>query len=207
MTRALRAPELSAILSLDSCCTTVVPSGLLRALDDCDDAPALGLGERARLFDADGIARLRALLVVGGHGLAPRHLFAVHGMRIAADERDRHGLLHLVAHHHAGPDLPVAPHAVCLSRRMVSSRAMCRRMLRNCSGFSMASVAERNWSRKRSSRSAASCCWSSSVFSSRRSPGFPCLAILPFLPLHELGLEGQLGGRERERFAGQLLLD
>src|SRR4029077_6507454 len=28
MTRALRAPELSAILSLDSCCTTVVPSGL-----------------------------------------------------------------------------------------------------------------------------------------------------------------------------------
>src|SRR5437870_2468145 len=66
MTSARRAPELSAILSIDSCCTTVPPPPpLLRALDDFDHAPALGLRQRAGFDDAYRVARLRVGLVVG----------------------------------------------------------------------------------------------------------------------------------------------
>src|SRR6476646_5272218 len=80
-------------------------------------------------------------------------------------------------------------------------------MPRNWSGFSIASVADRNVSRKRSSRSTASCCCSSSVFISRSVSGVLDLAISALLPLHELGPQRQLGRRERQRRLGEVLLD
>src|SRR5690242_878440 len=117
MTSALRAPELSAILRIDSCCTMGL-SSLLGALEDLDHPPPLGPGEGPGLLDAHGIARLGALLVVRGDLLGAHHLLAVEAVREAADQGDRDGLLHLVAHHHAGPRLATPPHAF-FSRKMV----------------------------------------------------------------------------------------
>src|SRR3989440_12456794 len=129
MTSARRAPELSAILSIDSCCTTVPPPPLLRALDDFDHAPALGLRQRAGLDDAHRVARLRVRLVVGRHLLGPDHLLAIEPVGETARERDRDGFLHLVAHHHARATLASAPHARFLSARMRSEE---RRVGKEC---------------------------------------------------------------------------
>src|SRR5438094_7079097 len=209
ITSARRAPELSAILSIDSCCTTVPPlqvPPLLRALDDFDHPPPLGLRQRPRLDDPHRVARLGALLVVRGDLLGANDLLAVEAVGEAARERDRHGLLHLVAHHHARPNLAPPPHARFLSARMVLIRAISRRMARSCNGFPSASVARRNPRRKRSSVSTASCCSSSSFFISRSASGF-FLGMLALLPLYELRLDRQLGGRERQRLARQVLGD
>src|SRR2546422_5251013 len=81
---------------------------------------------------------------------------------------------------------------------MVLMRAISRRMARNWSGLAIASVPRRNASRKRSSASTASFCSSSSVLSSRNCSGFCGFAILALLPPHELGLERQLGRRQRQ---------
>src|SRR3989442_560421 len=86
ITSALRAPELSAIFSIVSCCTTVPPRPLARALDDFDHAPPLRLGERSRLHDPHGVAVLRTLVVVGRDLLGPDHLLAVEPTREAADQ-------------------------------------------------------------------------------------------------------------------------
>src|SRR5256885_8161269 len=206
MTSARRAPELSAILSIDSCCTTVPPPPLLRALDDFDHAPALGLRQRAGLDDPHRVARLGIRLVVGRDLLGADHLLTVEPVGETPRERDGHGLLHLVAHHHARANLAPAPHARFLSARMVLMRAISRRMPRSWSGFSIASVARRNPRRNRSSVSTASCCSSSSSFISRRASGF-LRAILALLPLHELRLDGQLGRRQIQRLARQIFRD
>src|SRR3989449_5583073 len=173
---------------------------LLRALDDFDYAPPLGLRQRPRLDDPHCVARLRALVVVRGDLFGADDLLTVEPVCEAAHERDRDGLLHLVAHHHAGPNLAPPPHARFLSARMVWIRAISRRMARSCNGFPSASVARRNPRRKRSSVSTTSCCSSSSVFSSRSASGF-FLGMLALLPLHELRLDRQLGGGERQRLA------
>src|SRR5213594_2395712 len=123
ITSALRAPELSAILRIDSCCTTVASPPLLRPLDDVDHPPALGLGQGPRLHDPDRVPGLRPELVVGGDRLRPYQLLAVQPVREPPRQRNCDGLLHLVAHHHARADLTGAPHAGCLSRRMVWIRA------------------------------------------------------------------------------------
>src|SRR6185436_9942435 len=138
---------------------------------------------------------------------------AVEAVRKATLHRDRHGLLHLVAHHDARTDFPATAlplvHADALSFRIVLIRAMSRRIVRSCSGFVSASVARRNSSRKTSSVSTASFCVSSSVLSSRSVAGrFSFfVAILPLLPLHELRLDRQLRRRERQRLARRLLVD
>src|SRR2546428_8971181 len=172
-TTARRAPEWAGIFSIFSCCTTVPPSPpSARAPDDFDHAPPLRLRERSRLHDAYGVALLRTLVVVGRDLLGADHLLAVETVRESADQRDRHGLLHLVAHHDARADLATPSHACFLSRRMVLIRAMSRRIVRNCSGLVIASVPRRNVRRKRSSTSTASFCSSSSVLSSRNPSGF-----------------------------------
>src|SRR2546426_475516 len=179
---------------------------LLRALDDFDHAPPFGLRQRPRLDDPHRVARLGALVVVRGNLLGANDLLAVEPVREAAHQRNRDGLLHLVAHHHARPNFAPPPHARFLSARMVLIRAISRRMERSCSGFPSASVARRNPRRKRSSVSTASCCSSSSVFISRSASGF-FLAMLALLPLHELRPDRQLGGRERQRLARQIFGD
>src|SRR5438094_8790215 len=208
ITSSRRAPELSAIWRIDSCSTTVPPSWspLLRALDDFDHPPPLGLRQRPRLDDPHRVARLGALLVVRRDLLGAHDLLAVEPVREAAHERHRDGLLHLVAHHYAGPNFAPPSHARFLSAKMVLIRAISRRMARSCNGFSSASVARRNPRRKRSSVSTTSCCSSSSVFISRSASGF-FLGMLALLPLHELRLDRQLGRRERQRLARQILGD
>src|SRR6266480_1813774 len=156
-------------------------SPLLRALDDFDHPPPLGLRQRPCLDDPHCVARLGALLVVRGDLLGAHDLLAVEPVREAAHERHRDGLLHLVAHHYAGPNFAPPPHARFLSAKMVLIRAISRRMARSCNGFSSASVARRNPRRKRSSVSTTSCCSSSSVFISRSASGF-FLGMLALLP-------------------------
>src|ERR1041385_7756552 len=90
---------------------------LLGPLDDIDDAPAFGLGQRPGLLDADRIARLRAHRVVRRHILGAHDLLAVEPVREPPLEHYGAGLGHLVAHHDARPRLAPAPHAVLRSPR------------------------------------------------------------------------------------------
>src|SRR5260370_35672511 len=132
MTSALRAPELSAILRIDSCWITLSP--LPRPLEDLDHPPPLSLRQGPRLGAAHGITGLGALVVVRRDLLGPDHLLAVEPVRKATHQRDRDGLRHLVAHNDARAHLTPPPHARFLSRRRVCIRTMCRRRLRNGDG-------------------------------------------------------------------------
>src|SRR6266571_3371632 len=161
-----------------------VPSSA-RPLDNFDHPPPLRLRERPRLHDAYGVAHLRALLVVRVDPLGTHHLLAVEAVRESPRQGHGDGLLRLVTHHHARANLAARPHADFLSRKMVSMRAMSRRMVRNCNGFGIASVPRRNASRNRSSWSSASFCSSSSVLSSRSASDFS-LAISALLAPYEL---------------------
>src|SRR3954464_12755119 len=95
MTRARRAPELSAMRSMLSCWTM-----LLRPLHDLRHPPRHRLGQRAGLHDPHRVARLGALLVPRLHLLGPGDLLPVHRMGIPSDQRDRDSLLHFVAGDH-----------------------------------------------------------------------------------------------------------
>src|SRR5206468_10266020 len=127
----------------------------------------------------------------------------VESLREAPRERDGDGFLHLVTRHHVGSNFAPPPHvrghARFHSTRMVLIRAISRRMRRSSSGFDNASVAPRNLSRNRSTVRMASCCSSSSPFISPRPSGFfAFLAMLPFLPPHELRRALHLARRIRQ---------
>src|SRR5256714_13956409 len=77
------------------------PPPLLRALDDFEHAPALGLRQRAGFDDPYRVARLRVGLVVGRDLLGADYLLAVEPMGETARERDRTGLPDLAAPYHA----------------------------------------------------------------------------------------------------------
>src|SRR5438034_1231759 len=100
-----RAPVLSATRTRVSCWII----GLLRHLEDLGQPPALRLRKRARLDDADDVARLRGVLLVVGVELrrAPDHLLVarVHLQRVHADD-DR--LLHRARDDDAAPPSPGA---------------------------------------------------------------------------------------------------
>src|SRR2546426_5091059 len=102
---------------------------------------------RSTLFPYTTLFRSR------GDLLGTHDLLAVEPVREAAHERHRDGLLHLIAHHHAGPNFAPPPHARFLSAKMVLIRAISRRMARSCNGFPSASVARRNPRRKRDRKS------------------------------------------------------
>src|SRR6478672_6305456 len=107
MTSARRAPELSAMRSMDSCWTM-----LLRPFDDLGHPPADRLRERPRLHDAHGVAGAGGALTLDVprlHLLRPGHLLAVDGMGVAAHQRDRDCLGHLVAGHDARTGLAAGP--------------------------------------------------------------------------------------------------
>src|SRR5581483_4035063 len=121
MQRISRAPELSATLSLDSCWITRQTS--LRLLENLDQPPALGAGERTRLHDADEIA-LAGLVarIVGVEGARPAHDLLV--LRVAPCDLDLDGdrLVRLARYDPSLPDL--AAGRAALRRRRAGARAL-----------------------------------------------------------------------------------
>src|SRR6266550_2181399 len=104
MTRSSFAPELSATLSRVSCWTT-----LSRLLHDLEHAPALLLGDRPRLGDADEVAHAAlVLLVVDLEPGALLHRLAVQPVRPGRAHLDDDRLVHLVGDHRAETDLAPA---------------------------------------------------------------------------------------------------
>src|SRR5256712_12821742 len=104
MTRSSFAPELSATLSRVSCWTT-----LSRLLHDLQHAPALLLGDRARLGDAHEVAHAALVLLVVD--LEPRALLQrllVQAVRARRAHLDDDRLVHLVGDHGAQADLALA---------------------------------------------------------------------------------------------------
>src|SRR5439155_491418 len=82
----------------------------LGALHDLEQAPALGLGERARLLDANQVAHVcRVLLVVGGElGGAP-HDFPIQGVANLRRHPHHDRLVHRVGHDGPRAHLPPSP--------------------------------------------------------------------------------------------------
>src|SRR5690554_6585921 len=91
MHSASLAPELSAILRIDSCWIIAASPGLL---DDVDQAPPLQFGQRPRLHDADHVPLLRlARLVVRVVLLRAYDLLAVERVRDSPLDGDDQRLL------------------------------------------------------------------------------------------------------------------
>src|SRR3954447_3756901 len=88
----------------------VQPTGSLGLLDDGDQTPPLGGGQRPGLHDLDAVADAGDVLLVVRLQLAgaPDDL-AVQAVLHTVLDLDDDGLLHLVAHHEALTDLAVAP--------------------------------------------------------------------------------------------------
>src|SRR5688500_13530189 len=87
------APLLSATRRRDSCWIIAPP--LLRPLEDLDEPPALGLGQRSGLHDPDTVALAGVVrLVVDVELGAARHRLAVPGVRLAGLDGHDGGLVH-----------------------------------------------------------------------------------------------------------------
>src|SRR5438067_1648966 len=159
MTRSSFAPELSATFKRVSCWTTVycftsrerIPgpprnrrfrgvvrrvscwTTLSRLFHDLEHAPALLLGDGARLGDADEVAD--AALVLGVVDLETRALLdslAVQAVGLRGADLDDDGLVHLVADHGAEADL--AP-AACLRLRSRGRGSRCGGVAHSASSF------------------------------------------------------------------------
>src|ERR1043166_913316 len=159
MTSARRAPELSAILRIVSCCT-MAGAPLLGPQDDLGDPPAHGLGERPGFHDADRVAQARAELVARLDLLAPGDLLRVDRVRETPgqDDRDRPG------HPVAGDD----PRAGLSLRSRLAGRLGHGR-----SHKGLSAIACRPASRAAPSVSAQYPCAASGTASGCRSPRWP----------------------------------
>src|SRR6202165_1479674 len=115
MHRISFAPELSATLRRVSCWIT-----LLGLLHDLEQAPALLLGDGARLSDADQVAHAALVLLVVDLELRPLlDRLLVEPVRLGRAVLDDDRLVHLVRDHRAQADLPLAAgvgRALCLGR-------------------------------------------------------------------------------------------
>src|SRR5690242_5882282 len=128
MQRISLAPVLSATLSRDSCWIIGISPGcragsqvrtdpslaervvvvLLGLLEDLDDAPALGRGQRAGLLDPHAVTDAALVLLVVGLQLArAAQDLAVERVLHPVLDGDDDGLLHLVADHETLADLAV----------------------------------------------------------------------------------------------------
>src|SRR5262245_12078186 len=102
MTSTSLAPELSATLRRLSCWII----GLLRPLQDLHQPPALLLGQRAGLDDADPVADAQlVVLVVGVEAARADHRLLVERVRLAGRDGDDGGLVHGRRRHDALADL------------------------------------------------------------------------------------------------------
>src|SRR5438046_6660342 len=100
------APELSATVTIVRNWIMEMAPGLPGALDELHESPALVLGQRPGLHEADHVADLAlVLLVMDFELLAPPHVAAHRGMPDQALDGHDRGLLHAVAHHLAGAEL------------------------------------------------------------------------------------------------------
>src|SRR5579859_6882993 len=105
MHRSSFAPELSATLSRVSCWT----NSLLRLFHDLEQAPALLLGDGARLGDADEVADAGLVLLVVHLEPGPLlHRLAVQPVGLGRADLDDDRLVHLVGDHGAQADLALA---------------------------------------------------------------------------------------------------
>src|SRR5258706_11101108 len=105
MHRISFAPELSATLRRVSCWINL----LLGLLHDFQQAPALLLGDGARLGDADQVADAALVLFVVDLELrAPLDGLAVQAVRLGRADLDDDRLVHLVGDHRSEPDLALA---------------------------------------------------------------------------------------------------
>src|SRR5215510_3076711 len=101
------APELSATVTIVRSWIIGMAPGLPGALDELHEAPALVLGHGPGLHEADHVTDLAlVLLVVDLELLPPPHVAADRGVHDEPLDGDDHRLLHAIAHHLAGADLP-----------------------------------------------------------------------------------------------------
>src|SRR6202165_5757411 len=113
MHRISFAPELSATLRRVSCWIT-----LSRLLHDLEQAPALLLGDRARLGDADQVADSALVLLIVDFELgALADGLAVETVGLGRADLDDDRLVHLVGDHRSEPDLALAAGLVFGRRR------------------------------------------------------------------------------------------
>src|ERR1700674_2558541 len=125
MHRISFAPELSATLRRVSCWITL----LLRLLHDFEHAPALLLGDGARLGDADQVADTAlVLLVVHLELRASLDGLAVQAVGLRRADLDDDRLVHLDGDHRAEPDLALAAGLVIGCRRFCFWLGRCRRV-------------------------------------------------------------------------------
>src|SRR6185436_1990160 len=83
---------------------------LLGPLHDLDDPPALALGGPPRLHQPNGVADVRVVrLVVRGELVRTRDGLLVQRVSHVPVDPDEHGLVHLVGHDDAHPDLAPGP--------------------------------------------------------------------------------------------------
>src|SRR5437899_2141893 len=101
------APELSATVTIVRSWIMAWAPGLPGALDELHEAPALVLGHGPGLHEADDVADLALVLLVVDLELLPPPHVAAHGgvLNESLDGHDR-GLVHAIAHHLAGAELP-----------------------------------------------------------------------------------------------------
>src|SRR5262245_7854499 len=136
-----------------------LPGRLLRLLHDLHETPALVLGDRPRLHEADRVADPALVLLVVHLELRPApHVASV--LRVLDQALDGHDdrLVHAIADHlaHAGlAAIALRGHAFLpsFSRSTVSTRAISRRLSRILSGLSSCRMELRKRRLKSSSRS------------------------------------------------------
>src|SRR5262245_52920088 len=191
------APELSATVTIVRSWIMAMAPGLPGALDELHEAPALVLGHGPGLHEADHVTDLALVLLVVDLELLPPPHVAAH-RRVLDESLDGHDhrLVHAIAHHLAGADLPAAAyrrHSVHGSRRpqrptrsfsfsTVSRRAISRRLSRILSGLSSCFIVFRNRRLNSSSRSSATRVRISSGPISRTAVGFTRLPMFTPLP-------------------------
>src|SRR5207342_3420286 len=124
-----RAPELSATLSLDSCWIT----RSLGLLQDLDQAPALGAGNRPGLDHPDQIPLSRLVAcIVGVQGARAAHDLLVLGMAPSDFDGDSDRLVRLAGDHSALPGL--ATGGAALGGRRAAAGLALRAALRPVGG-------------------------------------------------------------------------
>src|SRR5262245_54154769 len=191
----------------------------LRPLHEFDEAPALVLGQRPRLHEADRVAHLAlVLLVVDLELRAATHVAAIRLVLHQPLDRHHHRLVHAVADHLAHAGLAAVANQgrrfghtfrPSFSRSTVIRRAISRRPARILSGLSSWRMEFRNRRLNSSSRSSVKRSRISSEVISRIAVALAWGTSLSsqLVPLHETCPDRQLGSAELQRLLRERPVD